>query len=213
MDDTSIPLDATVAAARRRARRYWSDDGLTEVAVGILLMLGGLLFYMEATAPENSRRASMSALLLPLLAIGGVMVVRFGVGAMKERLTYRRTGYVASSQAERTNRRPAALVAVIIAAAAAALLARTPASLSLLPALDGLVVAAFLVVTAYRQDIARFYALAVLSVLIGVAVALAGLGDELGTGAYFGAFGLALAIAGAAVLVRYFRQTSPSAPA
>ena len=59
MDDPSIPLDATVAAAQRRARRYWSDDGLTEAAVGILLILLGLLFYLEATAPEGSRMSRL----------------------------------------------------------------------------------------------------------------------------------------------------------
>jgi hypothetical protein len=210
MDDTSIPLDVTVAAAERRGRNYWADDGLAEVAVGVLLMLAGLLFVVEATAPDSSPLASMSAILLPLLAIGGLMVVRLGVARLRERITYPRTGYAAVPPPERANGRVAAGIAVLIAAVLAALLVRTPSSLSL-PALDGIVIGAFLAVTAYRHRLARFYALSAASVLVGLGVAFSGLGDNLGTGAYFGIFGLILTIAGAATLSRYLKRTTLNA--
>lgn len=204
-------VDDLVATADRKARRYWVEDGLAEIATGAMFSLVGLLFYAEARAPEGSALAGMSAILLPLVIIGGTLAAQYVVRALKERITYPRSGYVAYPEAERRRRWPAAIAAAGIGVLVAALFANAPASLAWLPALDGVVVGIFLVFLGTKLDVGRFHSLAAASIGLGLAITLAGADEQLGSAAYFGLFGLFLLAVGAWTLRSYLRDAPAAA--
>lgn len=200
-------IDKTI----KRTQQYWFIDGLTEIAVGIVFLLIGVLFLVEAAAPPDSPMAHVSALGLPVLVIVGWLVARRLVAAAKVRLTYPRTGYVryrARPASQRINR---FVVGALVGAATALLVAAvgltTPASLAWIPALEGLFVGLFWLYYGHQVSLTRFYVLGGLSVMIGAVVALSGAGDILGNGMYFGLMGLALIGSGALTLWDYVHHT------
>ena len=196
--------------AIRRTRRYWYDDGLTEVAVGCILLLIAALFYVEAVAPAGPLMAGLSSLGLPVIVIGGSLVARRLVALAKERLTYPRTGYVSYPRRPGARSKKAtALVAAATAASVAVLVVSLPASRVWLPAVQGLLAGAFTFYLGHELRLARFYALAAVSVLLGAVAAASGLGDLLGSAAYFTGLGLAFVVSGGLALSAYLRATCP----
>jgi hypothetical protein len=191
--------------AMRRTKRYWYEDGLSELASGVIFVLLALVFYLELAAPPWS---GFSAIALPAIVIGGASVARWLVVAAKERLTYPRTGYVAYPRAKSARSRAAsALVAGTLGISISLLLVNAPAALAWIPALQGLAIGAALLYLGNQLGLGRFYALAFLSVVAGTAASRAGLGDIAGSAAYFAVMGLALAAGGALTLRSYLRAT------
>jgi hypothetical protein len=206
MSQATIDIESTLAAAERHARQHPYQDGLAELGTGILFVLIGLLFTAEAAAPKGSFLDHSSAILLPVLVIGGYYIVARAIRALKARLSYPRTGYVAyPARDKQRSRWIGAVVAGILGAIIAALFVRAPASLDWIPAFDGIAVGAFLLFLGLRVAVPRFHALAVGSVLIGLAAALARAGESAGTAWYFGGMGLLLVAVGAWVLGGYLR--------
>jgi hypothetical protein len=87
-------MDEQVQRARERARRYWYEDGFAELLVGGFLLLVGTTGLV--------RRLDLSPALTDLLngarialVLACALAVRGVVRALKERVTYPRTGYVA----------------------------------------------------------------------------------------------------------------------
>jgi hypothetical protein len=76
-----------------------------------------------------------------------------------------------------------------------------------LPALNGLLGALACYLFGRRAEITRFYILAAASAIIGLAVALAGIGDIRGVSLYYAAFGGAVIVSGLAALNFYLRRS------
>lgn len=104
----------------------------------------------------------------------------------------------------------AVLAVTIGVLTAGALNLTAPASLDWIPAMQGVFIGSFILVIAYFTGVARLYLLGALSLVAGPAVSLAGLGDTLGNGTYFGVMGAALLLSGSATLLSYLRRTEPS---
>lgn len=203
-------IDKTV----KRPQRYWFVDGLTEIAVGVIFVLVGLLFLVESFAPPDSPLAQISALGFPVIVILGWLVASRLVGAAKARLTYPRTGYVEYRRQPARHRVTRFVIGAAIGIAVAfvlGVLAMTaPESLAWIPALQGLIVGAFWAYLGWHFALTRFYVLAIVSVVLGPAAALAGLGDIRGNGVYFSLMGVAMIVSGAVTLLSYLRQTKAS---
>ncbi len=196
-----------IDTAVQRTYRYWYEDGLAEIGTGCLFILVALLFVVESIAPAGSPLRGISAFGLPLLVIGGMWVGRYAVRALKSRLTYPRTGYVAYRRASGGRRWSALPIAAGMGALVAVLFASAPASLAWLPLLDGLAVAFFCLFLGRKVGLTRFYVLAAVSTLAGAALSLSGIGDVAGTAAYVAAMGVALAASGAFALRTYLAAT------
>ncbi|MHB0869225.1 MAG: hypothetical protein ACYC66_10200 [Chloroflexota bacterium] len=197
----------------QRSRQYFYDDGLSELAAGAIFLAIGLLFLVEALATPGSLPGSFSAIGLVILVGGGMWLANRVVRWAKARITYPRTGYVRYRRPARTPRQRAIVMALaaVISIATALLLSRlAPASLTWVPALQGLLVGGYMLYMGYNLGLARFYLLAGLSALVGAAASLAGLGDTLGSAAYFGAVGIALLCSGGVNLYLYLRRSSPA---
>lgn len=206
-------MRSDIDRAEQRTRQYWYDDGLTEIAVGILFLALGALFLLEALAPPGSLPSSFSAIGIVVLVAGGLWVVNWAVRQAKRRITYPRTGYVRYRQPARSTQRrllTGAVAAVVGASTALILNLTAPTSLAWIPALQGVCIGGFILCMAYFLGLVRLYLLAVLSFLVGPAATLAGLGDTLGTGVYFAAMGIAFLLSGSITLASYLRHTEPS---
>ncbi len=198
-------MDTDIDRVVKRTWRYWYDDGLAEIAGGCLFVAIGLLFLAEALLPPGLL-PSLSAIGLPVVAVGGTLLAGRVVRALKMRLTYPRTGYVSYRPAGKS-RLLRGMVTGALAGMLAAVFATVHATRAWIPAMQGLAIGAGWLYLAYRVDGARFCGLAVVSGLIGTAAALGNLGDTLGSGVYFAAMGVATAASGAMALRAYFRQT------
>lgn len=195
-------MEREIERAAQRARQYWYDDGLAEIATGCIFVLICLLFLAEGRSIIPSGASSVG---LVVIVTAGFLLARVLVARAKARITYPRTGFVRYPRAPRRSRGLAGGVAGFMAALVAMLFAKTPASLAWIPALDGLLIGSFLLYLGYSLGIVRFFALAVLSAVLGVAVSLSGTGDILGSGVYFGVTGAATMVSGAITLATYLR--------
>lgn len=144
-------------------RNVWQDsmrDGLMELLLGGYLLLTGIVI-----------QADMSALFILLMVFIPAVVKR-----MKEWFTYPRIGYVKFPDHENNPGRKiaAALIAAALALALVVFLSsegeKTQALYQWVPLLPALILAAGLTVTAQRTGFARYYVMAVLALVAGLAV-------------------------------------------
>lgn len=199
--------DRTIDAAMRRPQRYWYEDGLGELAAGALFLLVGLLFFSEAVWHLPP---SFSSIGLIVLAFFGIQLARRVVKALKSRLTYPRTGEVTYRQAPRYRSKLAAVaLAAMVIAAVVAFAIKSTLPLSWVPFLDGFVIGLFLLYFAHKNTLNRFYLLSAVSVMLGFLIGMTGMGDQLGSAAYFSAFGVALLVSGGATLSAYLHRPVP----
>lgn len=195
--------------AEQRAKRYWYEDGISEIAIGCLSFLVGVLFYVEANATPDSLPSSFSAIGLPLLIIGGGLIVSRLVKTVKERITYPRTGYVAYCRTSSKRRFITGAIAGFVGAIIAVLLRTRTDLLGYLPVLEGLVIGAALLYMAHSLGVIRFYFLSVLSAIVGAVVFLEGLENTPGLAVYFMVMGIALIVSGFLTLWNYLSKTQP----
>jgi len=197
----------------QRTHRYWYEDGLNEIAAGCMFVACGLFLFMMYSVPLGSP-------LAPILAIGFVVLVAFGglfvsraVKAVKNRVTYPRTGYVSYRRPESNRRRRiiAASLGVGIGMMGIILsIAGAPTWLMSMPMVQGLIIGAGLLYMGRRLGLTRFYGLAPLSALIGMVVALNGFEDALGSAAYFGEMGFVLMASGLHALRTHLSRSQPA---
>ncbi|MSP11656.1 MAG: hypothetical protein EXR62_01730 [Chloroflexi bacterium] len=194
----------------QRVNRYWYEDGIGEIFAGFLLVLIGLTFWLQGIVPSGSPLAAVSALAFPVVVIGGMWIGNRLVKGVKNRLIYPRTGYVSYQRPNSgSSRWLTGVIGAFMAALVALLFVTYPISLLWLPALQGLLVGIFLIYLGNKVNLIRFYLLAAISTLIGAILSLHGVGDPMGSAAYFACMGIVLATSGGGALYRYFQQTRP----
>jgi hypothetical protein len=195
---------STETDIQRRLRRYWFEDGLAELGIGGLFLVVGLAFIVGALASNSTARAAAVVALLAVVGIGTI-ASRFLIRAVKERVTYPRTGYVEYRRSGSRSRYVAAvgIIALISASAVAAQAGAVDRTL----ALQSLTLAAVLGVPAYRFGLFRFYALAGAAVAAGAIAWIAALDEEAGSALIYGGVGLALVGSGGWTLRGYLHRS------
>lgn len=188
----------------RRVQRYWYEDGLVEIVIGLLFTVtGGFLFIQWAIPPGSALMAVAASLMLLVLILGGVAIHSL-LHRLKEHITFPRTGYV-----EHNHKAESALGRWLIVGFCLALSALTIVAgdwFGSMASVAGLILGAVLAYLGYHNQIKRFYPLAVLVAVVGVAAGRAGLGDALGGVILFGISGLALLASGVITLTNYLRH-------
>jgi len=193
---------------KRTVQSFYSD-GLFEIALGLIFLLLGGYFFGQTFIPEGSPlNPVLSIIFVFVIMSSGFLVSRF-IRFFKGRITYPRTGYVAFKKKEPSpKRRTAALiVGGIIAASLSALCALSPSVKTLLPALNGLLLAVAVLLIANKVRLARFYVLAATSAVMGFAITAAGIGDTKGVSLYYVLFGAAMTLSGLVTLLIYLRRS------
>jgi hypothetical protein len=193
----------------KRTVRSFYDDGLLEIALGaFFLFLGGWL-CAQAAAPKGSGLASALGALFVLVIVSAGFVVGRIVRFLKRRVTYPRTGFASFKKKEASPKRKAAAAVVggLIGVSLAALYGLSPSARTILPALNGILIAVAVLFIAHRVGVFRFTLLAGASVIIGTVLAATGNGDLKGVGAFYFLFGVAVLISGLAALAVYLRRS------
>ena len=190
----------------QRTRQYWHVDGLAELVAGGIFILLGAYFFALATLPPSSLLNILLQAGFALIFIGSLLLGKRLVSALKARLTFPRTGFVAYRRANGRSRWISAGLALIMAALVAALVATAPASLAWMPAITGLVVAGVWLLFASRVGLPRFFLLAIASLSFGMGLSLARLGDIPGLAIYYPLMGFILLLSGGLTLRSYLKQ-------
>ncbi len=83
--------------ARRRALQYWAEDGVPDVYAGLLFLLfaGLRLLAQWADLRQQATLRAMAFFGSMAVLLAGALLGRFIIHAVKQRVTYPRTGYVA----------------------------------------------------------------------------------------------------------------------
>ncbi len=82
-------MQPLIEDTRLQVRRYWIDDGLPDLFIGLGLAGYGLLTWLAEGHPSPALKSVPTLLLLLWLGAGGWLIRR-----LKARITYPRTGYV-----------------------------------------------------------------------------------------------------------------------
>jgi len=198
----------------RRPVRYWFEDGIYEMAFGAISLCLGFYLYAYAWIPRRSLWSVLWAIgTFPLLVFGFRFVNKI-LGALKQKWTYPRTGYVSY---RRPKKKKFSLLGGLTGAGSALIygfLKFGPfpklSSISWWPMVGGFLFAATHVWVGLKTDIGRFYVLAVISGASGIGLSVAGLGEMPALGALWGILGVSQVISGAITFRRYLRRNPSS---
>jgi len=198
----------------KRTVQSFYDDGLVEIAIGLVLVLLSAYFYSQTILPKGSSvSAILTALFIIVLVSSNFLGSRF-VRFFKRRITYPRTGYVAFKRKEPSPKRraAAAIAAGLIGASVATLYGLSSSIKTLMPAINGLVIGIAVFFIANRIGVLRFYLLAAASSIIGVAIAAAGVEELKSFFFYYFFLGATALISGLIALIVYLRRFPKPAP-
>jgi hypothetical protein len=199
--------------ARVRAQSYWFRDGLEEIMLGIILLqqIGGTLIIHSGYIP--------GIVIYFLLLFAFVIYQRRIRDAVRERITYRRSGYVHALA--RGRRIVVGMVLAFLAASAVIVVLRyvgraggaDPAlwvQFQWFPALAGLGVGALEVYVSIRYSLRRALVVGIFSMVLGVVVSIE-YPVQLALTIWCTGFGCANLCSGGATLLRYLKM--PPLPA
>lgn len=192
-------LDAGV-----RSARYWNVDGLSEIAVGLQVLLVPAFLYGVARTSRGSAGRVFVVLAFALGLPAAMFLSRRVVIAIRRRTTYPRTGFVTY----RHERAPWAFGVALALALLALLLAlrwSSPNWVTYLFLLQGLVPGALTIYFGRIVRVIRFQVIGALCAIAGVAVALAEPGLTQGMALFWSGVGAIYLISGAITFRRYVR--------
>jgi hypothetical protein len=202
-------MQNNVSDVQRRVRRYWYTDGLGELIGGGMFILLGLYFALQEFLGHESLVSGILQASLVLVLIGGMFMSRRLINALKTRLTYPRTGYVeyeVDEHAMKSRRIWVALLAFTISALTMVFV-RLFQFFDAIVAVTGVAVGLVLVVLrAKSAGLRRFYALGVVSLLLGLVLSGSGLPNAYSLGLFYGLMGVAFITSGGLTLRRYLKE-------
>ena len=204
--------------ARIRAQRYWYRDGLTEIPLGIVQLL---LSGSDLIVALGNRTSSW---YMPVNLIYAVLIVALAVfasrimAAVRERITYPRSGYVDYGESVRKRRIGLGMVLVLLVAVTGVLGLRyagragfDPARLvQWTPAVCGLTTGALGLYVTVRYGLPRFIVVGVLAIIQGVVVCME-YTARLAMAIWLAGIGCAWLCSGGITLWSYLRTAPPSA--
>lgn len=88
-------MSNSIQEIQKQTYRYYYQDGLAELAVGVLFSIIGLNLWLVSAAPKGTPLALAAWIALPILTVGGIIWVQRFIKNAKESLVFPRTGYVA----------------------------------------------------------------------------------------------------------------------
>lgn len=187
-----------------RPRQYHFSDGFVEIGVGLLFAVGALMLYALSILLSQPILAGALALAIVIVASAAAVLVKRGIEAAKERVTYPRTGYARTNTEISRGGKWAVIVFALVLSFAIAVL---PEQLNKGSFALGALMSMVLVVFGMRAHLMRFYLLAVLAAGLAFLVPYL-VESESGSGiAVLAGIGLLLMASGALALARYLRTT------
>jgi len=188
---------------QKQTFRYYYQDGLVELAVGILFLVIGLDAWAISSLPLGSPLSFTAWVLLPILTIGGIVGVQRFVRNLKERFVHPRTGFI--EYAARPNRYrwwvSGAALALILAVILLPFDWLQKGSVA-----GGTIICVILATIGYQASLKRLIAVGISSLALGVVFAISPLSDNASLAAVFAAVGLILCLTGAFTFRSYLAE-------
>lgn len=202
-------MESNLADVEQRIKRYWYTDGIGELVGGGIFILMGVYFALQQYLGEASTLGGILQASLVLIMIGGVVMGRRLINALKARLTYPRTGYVEYRVNERGRKWRGILAAGLglVIAALAVVFVRLFQFFDSTVGLTGIIVAGILVIMQSKSaGLIRFYLLGAISVAIGLLLSVSGFPEGYSLGLFYGLMGLCLMMSGGVTLRSYLQE-------
>jgi hypothetical protein len=187
----------------KQTYRYFYDDGLVEMAIGLLFVAVGLVLLAWQGFDYSPLVTIIVVVGLPVVVISGTYLIKRLVREMKQRITYPRTGYVAYRQGEPSKWRWFIPLAAFVLAVASLFL---PEAFTRMSAMVGALLAVVLIFMGYRVSLWRFYAVGIIALVSGVALAWSNVDELIAVSLTFAIAGVALFLAGAFAFAGYIRH-------
>jgi hypothetical protein len=202
----------TIDTIIRRTEGYWYKEGLAEITVGLFFVVLSVYFLVQAriTAVSHNPVLANVSLLAAILLVAWLF--RYALQAVKARLTYPRTGYVASPGRQKSSRwQRYGLTAwlILVCISLIALTLRSHSTPSWTPLLIGIVAGLTVLSLGYRFRLMRFALLACALVLVGALVSFFNPGETLAAVLSSAADGVCFIISGGITLVLYLHNNQP----
>ncbi|MDX1378138.1 MAG: hypothetical protein R3307_04755 [Anaerolineales bacterium] len=195
----------------KRVKRYWYEDGIAEISVGLLFTVLGAFFGVQGYYGEGSKVAVILQMSMVLVMLGSIFGTQWMVKTLKSNLTYPRTGYVeyrAKDKGMTQRRLIVVIVALVVAVASFVLVSffREVDSMVLVSSI--LVGAIFILLRGRSSGVTRFYYFYFggLSFALGIGLSLGSLPRLYSLGLFYGVFGFVILISGTLVLRQYLQK-------
>jgi hypothetical protein len=191
-----------------RTRQYWYIDGFSDLLVGAIFVLLGLLNCATLVIRPSIGSAVIVGVGYPLVILGGIIFGNKWVRFMKEKVTYPRTGYVKYIQPESPSRRRRMIKALVIAFMVSIVVNVIISRLDpfWLVFGTGLLIAAFTVYMGVQIPLNRFYVTSAWIVGVSFLAARLPYPDEIQMGILLAGTGIGWLIAGTSSLITYLRN-------
>jgi hypothetical protein len=168
-------MENKLKASQKRAMQYWFADGLVELTSGVVCLLLAVYFSIQQILPPSQG----SFALLFLFVFVAAFSLRKLMLWYRERSTYPRTGFVEPKQGWEDRRLLGIEIVftVLLMGFMLYTIIRGIQTVAWMPALVGIIFAFIFILAGYRIKLVRFYFLAGFCLVLGVFLALSGLGD------------------------------------
>ena len=193
-------MSNTIQDIQKQTYRYYYQDGLVELAVGVLFLVIGLDTLVISSLPIGSPLAIAAWIALPILTIGGIFGVQRIVKNLKERHVHPRTGYI--QYGTKPNRYRWLIMGVALAMAV---------SIIVLPydwlekgaVTGGAILCVILASIGAHVGLKRLIAVGVAGLVLGLVFAFLPLTDNASLAATFAATGMILVLTGSYAFRKY----------
>lgn len=196
-------MEREIEEQRKKTYRYFYDDGLVELAIGLLFVATGMMLFAWFLFEDSPMLTVVVVLGTIVLVTGGTFLIKRFVSEMKERVTYPRTGYVGYRQGEPAKGRwliPLAALAVV------ALSFLIPEALNNMALMVGALMATVMVLMGYRVGVWRFYLVGLIALISGLGLTLLEVAEIIAVSLTFSITGLTLIILGTVTLTYYLQK-------
>jgi hypothetical protein len=160
-----------VGEMERRAKKYWTVDGLPELVMGGLWMVWGAAWIVGESLPRG-RVSDLYWTFAPLLLVGSGVAGVWATKRLKATITFPRGGYVGWKDPTRAQRLTAAAVATVAAVLLAAVAAtgRARGFDTVAAPLVGVVLSLAFVIASVTQRAPHLLVLAAIALVLGFAM-------------------------------------------
>jgi hypothetical protein len=201
-----------ISEARIRTQGYWYRDGLEEIVLG-------MIFLLNSTWVLSTNRVAWFLPYMLLIVAFAILVPRIKT-AIRERLTYRRSGYVGLSPSRRKHRVAYAIVfAAVVTTTLLALTGIAPAYIvracmdpvrigRWLPTVGGILIGGTSVYVWARHGLQRWIVVGAFTIILGIATSIL-YPLRSATGIFLAGAGCAFLCSGGVTLWRY-AQSPPA---
>ena len=188
---------------QKQTFRYYYEDGLAELAVGVLFTVIGLNLWLVSAAPQGTPLALAAWIALPILTVGGIFWVQGFVKNQKENKVFPRTGYIAYDTQPNPYKWLILGVPLLVAVLA---IIYSDSWLNRESVMGGILLCLILGSIGVRVNLHRLIGIGIFGLALGITLAYLRLSEHAGLAITYTAAGLALLLSGGLAWRSYLSQ-------